>query len=149
MFLQGFIHFFYHLFPSQISPPHRENISFISRPWRLVDGKLNRQVCKGMLEAVLYHIMSRPGLTQQTLVEHYKDLLQPLAVLEIVQVNRNTYIFLACQVSFFPFCLFLLSVLVIKYLNILYNIYMLYTFAMPQIEAAQNLSLQEHRICIL
>lgn len=62
-----------------------ENLSFISRPWRMVDGKLNRQVCKGMLEAILYHIMSRPGLTQQTLVEHYKDVLQPMAVLDLVQ----------------------------------------------------------------
>uniref|UniRef100_A0A7N6FIA8 General transcription factor IIIC subunit 1 n=1 Tax=Anabas testudineus TaxID=64144 RepID=A0A7N6FIA8_ANATE len=62
-----------------------DNVSFISRPWRLVDGKLNRQVCKGMLEAVLYHIMSRPGLTQQALVEHYKDVLQPMVVLDLVQ----------------------------------------------------------------
>ncbi|XP_050926445.1 LOW QUALITY PROTEIN: general transcription factor 3C polypeptide 1 [Lates calcarifer] len=62
-----------------------ENVSFISRPWRMVDGKLNRQVCKGMLEALLYHIMYQPGLTQQTLVEHYKDVLQPLAVLDLVQ----------------------------------------------------------------
>ncbi|XP_030595893.1 general transcription factor 3C polypeptide 1 [Archocentrus centrarchus] len=59
--------------------------SFISRPWRLVDGKVNRQVCKGMLEAVLYHIMSRPGLTHQALVEHYKDVLQPVAVLDLVK----------------------------------------------------------------
>ncbi|XP_070683568.1 general transcription factor 3C polypeptide 1 [Pempheris klunzingeri] len=62
-----------------------EKISFISRPWRMVDGNLNRQVCKGMLEAVLYHIMSRPGLTQQALVEHYKDVLQPMVVLDLVQ----------------------------------------------------------------
>ncbi|XP_040892530.1 general transcription factor 3C polypeptide 1 [Toxotes jaculatrix] len=62
-----------------------ENVSFISRPWRMVDGKLNRQVCKGMLEAILYHIMFRPGLTQQTLMEHYKDVLQPMAVLDLVQ----------------------------------------------------------------
>ncbi|KAK2918687.1 general transcription factor 3C polypeptide 1 [Channa argus] len=76
-----------------------ENVSFISRPWRMVDGKLNRQVCKGMLEAVLYHIMSRPGLTQQTLVEHYKDVLQPMAVLDLVQaliemgcVTKKTFV---------------------------------------------------------
>ncbi|XP_071360613.1 general transcription factor 3C polypeptide 1 [Trachinotus anak] len=62
-----------------------ENMSFISRPWRMVDGTLNRQVCKGMLEALLYHIMFRPGLTQQALVEHYKDVLQPMAVLDLVQ----------------------------------------------------------------
>ncbi|MED6289868.1 hypothetical protein CHARACLAT_007371, partial [Characodon lateralis] len=62
-----------------------ENLSFISRPWRFIDGKVNRPVCKGMLEAVLYHIMSRPGLTQSALLKHYKDALQPLAVLDIVQ----------------------------------------------------------------
>ncbi|XP_027139206.1 general transcription factor 3C polypeptide 1 isoform X2 [Larimichthys crocea] len=61
------------------------NLSFISRPWRMVDGNLNRQVCKGMLEAILYHIMYRPGLTQKTLVEHYKDVLQPMAVLDLVE----------------------------------------------------------------
>nr|XP_040041912.1 general transcription factor 3C polypeptide 1 isoform X1 [Gasterosteus aculeatus aculeatus] len=73
------------------------NRSFISRPWRMVDGNLNRQVCKFMLEAVMYHVMSRPGLTQQTLVEHYKDKLQPMAVLDLLQalielgcVTRNT-----------------------------------------------------------
>ncbi|XP_029367452.1 general transcription factor 3C polypeptide 1 [Echeneis naucrates] len=62
-----------------------ENVSFISRPWRMVDGTLNRQVCKGMLEAILYHIMFRPGLTQQALVDHYKDVLQPMAVLDLIQ----------------------------------------------------------------
>uniref|UniRef100_A0A8D3BQY2 B-block binding subunit of TFIIIC domain-containing protein n=1 Tax=Scophthalmus maximus TaxID=52904 RepID=A0A8D3BQY2_SCOMX len=62
-----------------------ENVSFISRPWRMVDGKLNRLVCKGMLESVLYHIMTRPGLTHQSLVEHYKDVLQPMAVLDLLQ----------------------------------------------------------------
>uniref|UniRef100_A0A667WLB0 Ral transcription factor IIIC subunit 1 n=1 Tax=Myripristis murdjan TaxID=586833 RepID=A0A667WLB0_9TELE len=65
--------------------PHRHTVSFISRPWRMVDGQLNRPVCKGMLEGVLYHIMSRPGLTQQTLVEHYKNVLQPVVVLDLVQ----------------------------------------------------------------
>lgn len=79
---------------SSLSPvsshPHSENVSFISRPWRVVDGNLNRQVCKGMLEAILYHIMFHPGVTQQSLVEHYKDTLQPMAVLDLVQVNTDT-----------------------------------------------------------
>ncbi|XP_041838036.1 general transcription factor 3C polypeptide 1-like [Melanotaenia boesemani] len=71
--------------PPLASADDEENSSFISRPWRLVDGKLNRPVCKGMLEAVLFHIMSQPGLTQESLVKHYKDVLQPLAVIELVQ----------------------------------------------------------------
>lgn len=79
--------------PSRPTPPpptHSSNRSFISRPWRMVDGNLNRQVCKFMLEAVMYHVMSRPGLTQQTLVEHYKDKLQPMAVLDLLQVGVDT-----------------------------------------------------------
>lgn len=66
----------------------------------MVDGNLNRQVCKGMLEALLYHIMSRPGLTQQTLVEHYTDVLQPMAVLDLVQVNGNTLTYISSKSKF-------------------------------------------------
>ncbi|XP_077427194.1 general transcription factor 3C polypeptide 1 [Vanacampus margaritifer] len=62
-----------------------ESVSFLSRPWRLVDGTLNRPVCKGMLEAILHHIMSRPGVPQQRLLLYYKEVLQPVVVLELVQ----------------------------------------------------------------
>lgn len=51
----------------------------------MVDGKLNRLMCKGMLEALLYHIMSAPGLTQEAILLHYKDVLQPRATLELLQ----------------------------------------------------------------
>ncbi|XP_070828041.1 general transcription factor 3C polypeptide 1 [Chaetodon trifascialis] len=71
--------------PTGPAAEDEENLSFISRPWRMVDGGVNRQVCKGMLEAVLCHIMYRPGLTQKALVEHYKDVLQPMALLDLVQ----------------------------------------------------------------
>nr|XP_057921258.1 general transcription factor 3C polypeptide 1-like [Doryrhamphus excisus] len=64
---------------------HEENISFVSRPWRLVDGTVNRQVCKGMLEGVLFHIMSCPGISQQMLVEYYQGVLQPVVLMELVQ----------------------------------------------------------------
>ncbi|NWV38569.1 TF3C1 factor, partial [Grantiella picta] len=62
-----------------------ENVCFIGRPWRIVDGKLNKAVCKGMMEAVLYHIMTKPGVTQAGLLQHYSGVLQPVAVLEILQ----------------------------------------------------------------
>ncbi|NXN15434.1 TF3C1 factor, partial [Indicator maculatus] len=63
----------------------QENVCFIGRPWRIVDGKLNKPVCKGMMEAVLYHIMTKPGLTEDLLLQHYLGVLQPVAVLEILQ----------------------------------------------------------------
>uniref|UniRef100_A0A3B4AM90 Uncharacterized protein n=1 Tax=Periophthalmus magnuspinnatus TaxID=409849 RepID=A0A3B4AM90_9GOBI len=62
-----------------------ESMSFVARPWRMVDGKLNRMVCKGMLEALLYHIMSVPGVTLEALLLHYRAVLQPLATLELLQ----------------------------------------------------------------
>lgn len=68
---------------------HSKTLSFISRPWRMVDGSLNRSVCKGMLEGVLCNIMSRPGITHQTLLEHYKAVLQPMALLDLLEVKAG------------------------------------------------------------
>ncbi|CAL1600805.1 unnamed protein product [Knipowitschia caucasica] len=62
-----------------------ESVSFVVRPWRMVDGKLNRVVCKGMLEALLHHIMSVPGTTEEKLLQHYRAVLQPLVTLELLQ----------------------------------------------------------------
>ncbi|NXH22316.1 TF3C1 factor, partial [Bucco capensis] len=62
-----------------------ENVCFIGRPWRIVDGTLNKPVCKGMMEAVLYHIMTKPGVTEDMVLQHYTGVLQPVAVLEILQ----------------------------------------------------------------
>ncbi|XP_028827799.1 general transcription factor 3C polypeptide 1 isoform X2 [Denticeps clupeoides] len=63
-----------------------QKFSFVSRPWRTVDGSLNLPVCKGMIEGVLAHIMSQPGLTERHLVQHYIHLLQPTVTLDLVQV---------------------------------------------------------------
>ena len=64
-------------------------MSYISRPWRMVDGSINRLACKGMLEGLLYHVMARPGITQHCLVEHYQNTLQPMAVLDLIQVHTE------------------------------------------------------------
>lgn len=63
-----------------------ESVCFIGRPWRVVDGHLNLPVCKGMMEAMLYHIMTRPGIPENCLLRHYQGVLQPVAVLELLQV---------------------------------------------------------------
>jgi hypothetical protein len=52
-----------------------------------VDGHLNLPVCKGMMEAVLYHVMSRPGVPESCLLQYYQGVLQPVAVLELLQVG--------------------------------------------------------------
>ncbi|CAH2306791.1 General transcription factor 3C polypeptide 1 [Pelobates cultripes] len=42
-----------------------------------------------MLEAVLYHIMSKPGITEAHLLQHYSGVLQPVVVLELLQVLEH------------------------------------------------------------
>lgn len=66
-----------------------ERVCFVGRPWRGVDGRLNMPVCKGMLEAVLYHIMSRPGVPESCLLQYYQGVLQPVAVLELLRVGTK------------------------------------------------------------
>lgn len=39
------------------------------------------------MEALLYHIMSRPGIPESCLLQHYQGVLQPVAVLELLQVR--------------------------------------------------------------
>lgn len=62
------------------------SVRFVSRPWRVVDGSLNRPVCKGMLESLLLHIMSSPALLESQLLQHYSQVLQPVVVLDLLQV---------------------------------------------------------------
>lgn len=46
------------------------------------------------MEAVLYHIMSRPGVPESCLLQHYQGVLQPVAVLELLQVRPAGCLFL-------------------------------------------------------
>ena len=46
-----------------------ESVRFIGRPWRIVDGRRTAPVVKGMMEAVLYHIMTRPGVPESCLLQ--------------------------------------------------------------------------------
>uniref|UniRef100_UPI00358EB2B7 general transcription factor 3C polypeptide 1-like isoform X7 n=1 Tax=Myxine glutinosa TaxID=7769 RepID=UPI00358EB2B7 len=59
--------------------------SYIPRPWRIVDGTLNLPVCKGLLESLMYHIMTRPGITRRDLQNHYHLVLHPFILLEILK----------------------------------------------------------------
>ncbi|XP_066516426.1 general transcription factor 3C polypeptide 1-like [Hoplias malabaricus] len=61
-------------------------VSFVARPWCIVDGSLNKPVCKGMLEALLLHIMTHPCVPEPTLLQHYSGVLQPVVILDLLQV---------------------------------------------------------------
>lgn len=57
----------------------------------MVDGSLNRPVCKGMLESLLLHIMSSPALRESELLQHYSQVLQPVVILDLLQVNEHEF----------------------------------------------------------
>ncbi|CAM9648948.1 unnamed protein product [Lampetra fluviatilis] len=61
-------------------------VRFAARPWRSVQGELNTPVCKGMLEALLLHVMSQPGLPEHRLLRHYAGVLQPQVLRELLMV---------------------------------------------------------------
>ncbi|KAJ7345799.1 hypothetical protein JRQ81_001749 [Phrynocephalus forsythii] len=50
--------------------------------WYIVGSSLNKPICKGIMECVLCHIMTEPGLT---LHHHYLGVLQLVALLETLQ----------------------------------------------------------------
>ncbi|XP_030636150.1 general transcription factor 3C polypeptide 1 [Chanos chanos] len=87
-----------------------DGLCFVARPWRIVDGSLNLPVSKGMLEAVLYHVMMQPGIPEPDLFEHYKGVLQPVALLDLLQVLvelgcvRRRYVLTGRSPSLFSPC---------------------------------------------
>ncbi|XP_075421374.1 general transcription factor 3C polypeptide 1 isoform X2 [Ascaphus truei] len=88
--------------------PERESeLYFLGRPWRVIDGSLNKPVCKGMMEAVLYHIMTKPGITKTSVLQYYSGVLQPVIVMELLQVLEHVgcikkrYIETSSKVSLF------------------------------------------------
>uniref|UniRef100_A0ACB8FK47 Uncharacterized protein n=1 Tax=Sphaerodactylus townsendi TaxID=933632 RepID=A0ACB8FK47_9SAUR len=68
-----------------IRAKEERNTYFVGRPWRIVDGSLNKPVCKGIMEGVLCHIMTKPGIMESALCHHYLGVLQPVALREILQ----------------------------------------------------------------
>ncbi|EPY79532.1 general transcription factor IIIC, polypeptide 1 [Camelus ferus] len=78
-----------------------ESVCFIGRPWRIVDGRLNVPVCKGMMEALLGHVMTRPGIPESCLLQHYQGVLQPLAGLELLGCIRKRSLRRPAAVSLF------------------------------------------------
>uniref|UniRef100_A0A8C9TEX9 Ral transcription factor IIIC subunit 1 n=1 Tax=Scleropages formosus TaxID=113540 RepID=A0A8C9TEX9_SCLFO len=76
--------------PEDVGGSVTDSVSFVSRPWRIVDGSLNKPVCKGMLEALLFHIMTKPGIPEPMLMEHYRGVLQPVVLLDLLQVIASS-----------------------------------------------------------
>ncbi|CAF4170226.1 unnamed protein product, partial [Rotaria sordida] len=55
-------------------------IVFFPRPWKSTDGSINFAVLQRMMESLLLFIIDHPGTSLEHLYEHYKCVLQPVAI---------------------------------------------------------------------
>ena len=72
------------------------------RPWKCTDGTINYPVLQRMMESLLLYLIDHPGVDLDHLYEHYKCVLQPVAIddclelfqqmncLETVRVHRSS-----------------------------------------------------------
>ena len=63
-----------------------KTVCLIPRPWRYIDGLLNRPVLKQMLETIILHLKSYPNSTFEQLGAHFSPILQPIMTLELIEM---------------------------------------------------------------
>ena len=62
-------------------------VRVVPRPWRAPEGTVNRSSLRMMLEAVAHALIEAPGLTRSGLVAKYDPVLQPVSILELIEVG--------------------------------------------------------------
>lgn len=63
-----------------------KTVCLIPRPWRYIDGLLNRPVLKQMLETIILHLKAYPNSTLESLYSHFSPILQPIMTLELIEM---------------------------------------------------------------
>lgn len=61
-------------------------VCLIPRPWRYIDGLLNRPVLKQMLESILLYLKTYPNSTGESIAEHYCPFLHPVMTRELLEM---------------------------------------------------------------
>jgi hypothetical protein len=61
-------------------------ICLVPRPWRYIDGILNRPALQRMFETILIYLKSNPGANFDTIAEHFCPVLQPIMTLELLEM---------------------------------------------------------------
>ena len=75
------------IYSAPISFRSVERVNILPRPWVKPDGEVNKTALCSMMESVLMYLMSKPGATFAALVSKYKAVLQPVVVLDILEVG--------------------------------------------------------------
>lgn len=63
-----------------------EKVRALCRPWKKPEGLLNRNTLKMMLESLMFFIMSRPGVSEETIFTKYNPMLQPMPIRELLEL---------------------------------------------------------------
>jgi hypothetical protein len=61
-------------------------VCLIPRPWRYIDGLLNRQVLQKMLETIIIYLKSYPHSSLENIQNHFCPVLQPIMTLELLEM---------------------------------------------------------------
>lgn len=61
-------------------------ICIIPRPWRYIDGLLNRPVLKKMLESIMLYLKTNPNSSFNSISSHFCPVLQPIMTLELLEM---------------------------------------------------------------
>ena len=64
-------------------------VCLVPRPWRYIDGLLNRQVLEKMLETLIIHLKCYPNSTLDKIAEHFCPVLQPIMTLELLEMLES------------------------------------------------------------
>ncbi|CAF1525144.1 unnamed protein product [Rotaria sp. Silwood1] len=74
---------------NQLILDQAERIVFVPRPWKSTDGSINFAVLQRMMESLLLFIIDHPGTNLEYLYEHYKCVLQPVAINDCIELFQQ------------------------------------------------------------
>ncbi|CAF1541969.1 unnamed protein product, partial [Didymodactylos carnosus] len=63
-----------------------QHIYYTPRPWKFVDGHINFIVLQRMMESVLLFVIDHPGISIDSLYDHYQSVLLPIAIQDLVEL---------------------------------------------------------------
>lgn len=63
-----------------------KKVWLIPRPWRYIDGLLNRQMLEKIFESIILYLKMYPQSTLENISTHYCPVLQPIMTLELLEM---------------------------------------------------------------
>jgi hypothetical protein len=66
-----------------------KKVWLIPRPWRYIDGLLNRQMLEKVFESIVLFLKMNPRVTLENISAHYSPVLQPIMTLELLEMLEH------------------------------------------------------------